>query len=390
MKKYIYTLLLGAALQQTAQAQITLTNSIFPQAGDVYTYSKADITTSTFPLTAPSAQAQTWDFRAAITDQVIVDSIKAASTGLNAASFPTADIIQPLLPGLGGTAYIDVTNTAVTRIGAGIEIMGMSFVAPYSNSHILQEAPLSINTSKSDTYAVSYQDDVDNVPMLRQLIDQYAGSLPISPDSLRISIAGTRQTQIDAHGTVKLYDGDYPVLRQRVYETMGLKIEAKVQISSLVGYWMDATSLLVSQLPTAIPTSDTTLYYDYLAEGTRQFIARQEMSADGLTLENFYFKGQNTTPVGINQVNNNIQQIAIFPNPSKNFVNINLESFEASEYTVQIVSLDGRIAATYNNIIGAQIQTLNITSIQNAGLYICQVLNNAGQVIAMQKMNILP
>ena len=384
MKFFFYSFSAFMAIASTANAQVTLDNSIFPQPNAVYTYSSITLD-SNMVVSAPSTQAQVWDFRNLSTNTVLYDTIHAASQGINAADYPNADIIQPLIPGLGGTAYVDISATEMYRIGAGLEIMTFAFTAPYSNTHLLQRVPLSMNSNITDTYALSYAEDVDNVPMLTQLIDQYAGSLGISPDSVRVSIAGTRNAKVDAFGRLQLHDGDYDVLRQRVEDNLTIKIEAKVGIG-MFSTWMDVTTLLLSQLPTAIPTSYTSVYYDYLANNYGHFIVRQEMNAEGTALQNVYFKGQNT--VGVNHID--LKNINIYPNPAKNIVHLNMEALPADLHQVEIIAMDGRIMQTYSNLMGASVQTLDLSTIQTAGVYICRILNADAKIVALQRFNLIP
>jgi hypothetical protein len=399
MKKISYTLIgifaLLAHSAYDAQAQPVITNASFPVAGDVW-----QISTTTDPnmtVTPSQPLAQTWDFRHLVTDSYREETIEDAANGLNILSFPSADVIQPLISGLGGTAYVDVSNTAVTRIGAGLELFGFSFVGTYTDPHILQTAPLNIAGNRLDNFDIRFGENIDSVPFLRQLIDQATATTPIpggvSPDSIRIKISGSRRMYNEAHGTCMIYDGNYNVLRQKVTEYTNTFVEVRVAspFNPASGFWFDVTDILLGALPlpVAIPTNDTTIYYDYLAEGYKQPIVRQNMSNDGNTVESIEFKGQYTVGTTL-LVDNTFLDFSIRPNPAQSeFVQLIIgDEQQAEDYSLIIVDLQGKELIRKIGLSG-RTQTISIDHITTSGIYPCHFYDKKGRLIRTQLLQII-
>ena len=189
MKKYLLLSLLSWFTIGSSIGQITYTSISFPQAGDVLAISTA--VDSMLTITPPSATATAWDFSQLTAVTTNYDTIQAASSGAFYAQFPNSDILQPLL-GQVGVSYTEVTATQIERIGGGFEILGISFINSFANTHITQTVPLTYNDMASDAYAFRFSEHIDSVPFLRQLIDSLVSGLPfgLSPDSIRIAIDG--------------------------------------------------------------------------------------------------------------------------------------------------------------------------------------------------------
>lgn len=369
-------LFLALILSNHLFAQITVTNSIFPQAGDLLTTSVNS--NPSFSPTAASATAQTWDFSSLTTDFLNTDSILAASTGAAFLDFPNTDIIQPLLG--FGSAYTVVDSQSITRVGAGIELgfAGLSFVAPYTDPHIVQTADLDYNTSHTDQFAIRFSEHIDSVPFLRDLIDSI-NPLPVSPDSIRVSVDGSHDMNVDAFGTCTIHSGTYDVLRQKVETYTDISIDVWVPTFGGNGIWQDVTGLLGGFLP--FPTNDTTIYYDYIAEGSKEPIARMNMSADESTVETMEFKGDN--PASIFNIPST-PSLSIFPNPASQYLQFDSEALGVERFNLQIIDLNGRILQEVNQLNRGQhqIQLKNLA----AGQYQIRFLSETGNTLAISKL----
>lgn len=385
MYKFFYTISFGL-LSTAIWAQPTINNSIFPQAGDVLPISTCFDTT--IVVTATSPLTQTWDFTQLNSDAYREDIIDAAINGLNFADFPTAEIIQPLIAGFGGTAYVDVTANNVATLGGGLEILGFSLVAPFGDPKILQTAPLNLATNQNDAFDISFGVNIDSVPFLRQLIDTLAGSqLPggVRPDSLRLRQAGRRNMYCDAHGVAVMYDGSYTVLRQKVSETTANQLEARIPSPfGGGGIWVDITSFVSSAIP--IPLTDTINYYDFLANNYRQPICRLNMSNDFRRVESVEFKGENYT--GVTRSGKPNPRIDIFPNPAQTVINLDFKQNEASNYSATLSTLYGALIRDFQNLNGS-LTPLNVSGLIN-GVYILNIYDDKNQKLKTQLVKIIP
>jgi Secretion system C-terminal sorting domain len=382
MQKLFYTTVFSCATYFVG-AQTTITNSIFPQAADVLPISTSFDTT--IIVTATSPLSQTWDFSQLNSDSYREDIIDAATNGLNFVDFPSSEITQPLISGFGGTAYVDVTATNVVSLGGGLEILGFSLVAPFSDPKTLQTAPLNLATNQSDAFDISFGVNIDSVPFLRQLIDSLAGAqLPIRPDSLRLRQRGRRNMYVDAQGTAIMYDGSYTVLRQKVTETSAIQIEARAPSPfGSGGFWIDVTSFISSAIP--IPLTDTVNYYDFLANNYHQPICRLNMNNDNNKVESVEFKGENYTAVA--RTDKPSTYVELFPNPAQTVINLDFKQTQVSNFRATLSTLQGANIRNYDNLNGNLIQ-LNVAGLIN-GAYILTVFDDKNQKIKSQLVKII-
>lgn len=384
MKKYAILNLLCLLTIGTSFGQITYTSSSFPQVGDILSISTA--IDSGVVVTAPSATATTWDFSQLVALNTNKDTIQPASSGANFAMFPSTDILQPLI-GQIGTAYTDVTSTQIERMGGGFEIMGISFVNAYTNTHVTQIVPLTYNDVASDTYASRFSQHIDSIPFLRQLLDSLVGGLPlnISPDSIRIAIDGDENRVVDAWGTCIMADSIYDVIRQKIVTNFTLKLEVSIMFPLGGSQWIDVSNFI--QLP--IPTSGTTVQYNFLAEGVKQPVVSLMLDSAETVITNIEFLDTivNNPPTGIRYLENTIR-VKMFPNPAKEQVNIQVAATDIPEegYNLSIIDLLGRTVLTTSNIHNEN-YTIHTTSIVN-GQYIVVLYDNAGQLLQRKKLEI--
>lgn len=318
--------------------QIQLTNSIFPQAGDILETSVAQ--QDSIDLGTPSAQAQTWDFSYFRSASQRSETVQAA---LNP-DFRDADIVEPLVAGFG-EAYIETTPTSRTRIAAAANLVIANFSAYYSNTHILQVAPLTYPTTFSDPFRVDFAEHIDSIPFLRDIIDTLLANaglpITINPDSIRLKVTGSRDATVDAFGTCQMPDSSYEVLRQRVYETTEIAIEIGGSAPFLGFIWFDVTTLVASQLPIPIPLNDTTLYYDYLIADAKVPLLRAFRNADDSQTERIELKGYYDPALALEEPRLHKSDIRVYPNPAQAFVTLELRQ-EHSGLQVSFFDLQGR------------------------------------------------
>lgn len=368
------------------KGQSTLSNSIFSQAGDLYEISTL-FTVDSFALTAGSASKTTWDFTGLYTETLREDTILDASTGVAYPNFPNTEIIENLLPGFGGDAYVDVSATEMIRVGGGIDFFGSAFVSQYIDPHKTQEAPLNYGGTFSDDYSIAFAENVDSIPFLAALIDSI-NTLPIDPDSIRLNFTGTQTSTVDAWGDCVMPDTTYDVLRQRVYIQREFKIEARVVIPILGPQWQDVTSLVLGAAPIQIPTTDTTVYYDYLSEGYRQPIVRINMNSTETAIESIEFMGEiegDSSNVSVLPIAPEMIDFQVFPNPSDQLFTVDLGK-QNNAVSAQLVNIMGQKMTNFQ--INNQEQFTVPTAELANGNYWLSIHNKQGQVIGIEQISV--
>ena len=357
------TLLLILLFGVSMQAQITITNSVFPQAGDILeTNLSIDSTAS---ISASSTLAQTWDFSSLLVLSNELDTVGAASDGASFSLFPSADILQELFPGFGGIAYVDVTASQMVKIGGAFEFFGIAFANPYTNSHITQEVPLTYPDVQSDDYEVSLAVNIDSVPFLRTLLDSIAGALSNTADSIRIRFTGEESRVVDAFGNCTVLNGSYDVIRQEVTTVLTASIDIHIN-AGFFSYWQDISGVLGSALPVPLPNNDTTVYYDYLSNSLKQPLARfyTDSTLAGVDRVIFYQGDSLSSTISIDKIQR-LVDVSIFPNPSQGQLQISIEKLDEPVY-VTVVDPACRVVKQF--VMIDKQQTFNIQQL-SPGMY---------------------
>jgi hypothetical protein len=373
MKKIILCLSLLMGIF-TAKAQTTITNSIFLAAGDTLLRS-ITANTAGVTITPPASNAQSWNMSFLTTDATLLDSVRFASAGVSFSSFPNTEIILPVAG--FGQGYVDVDASAMTMVGASIDLMGLTFVSPFVNTQTLQTAPLSYGTSLNDTHSLRFATHVDSVQGLRMLIDQLG--LPVSPDSIRLNINGTSELIVDAFGDLTLFDSTYTVLRQKVEVINATTIEAYVAAFGS-GFWLDVTSTIAGQLP--IPLSDTTFRYDFLREGTKIPVVRINMDGTGTSIRDIEFKGYNEN-TAVQPLE--LREISVFPNPANEQIAISTTEINET-FNLQIVDAMGRVIYKASKLNDSNVQ-IDVREFP-VGNFVLLLNSEKGKLLAVKKISI--
>ena len=87
-------------------AQITVTSSTFPQAGDTLSYA-TDLQPNLSNVATPPGGNQIWDFSQMEADQAFDIVYQPASSGQNASDFPGSDLV---VIGQTGETYYNLTD----------------------------------------------------------------------------------------------------------------------------------------------------------------------------------------------------------------------------------------------------------------------------------------
>lgn len=374
-KTYAIFGLLWLATALWAQQAPTISNSSFPTAGEVWEISN-DLNANV-SITAPGPN-QTWDYSALNSDATRFDTLRAASSGLAFANYPNTEILLPFAGGFV-ESYVDVTSAEVVTVAGAVDFLGTVLDAPFIDPRTLQVAPLTYPNTLNDNSQLGIAIAVADFPAIDTLIQGLG--LPITPDSLRLSVSSQRNMQVDAWGDLTIGDSSYTVLRQRVEEEVGITIEGYISVG-IFGNWIDITGVVLGLAPVPIPASDTLLYYDFLAEGYSQPIARVNMNPEDSSVTDVEFKGQN-----VGTSTRNVQRILpiwrAFPNPATDYCQWEIPA-EAAAERLQVFDLLGR-PLVEQNIAGQRLVRLETRSWQ-AGWYIVRFYDAQNRPLAQTKI----
>lgn len=386
--KTLFSTLFILSISLIANAQITITNSTFPNAGDTLK-TILEISPSSIDINPTTGSTSAfWDFSnlGGVVTELTYDS---ALNGTNFSFFPTANIMTNSLI---GETYYTKTNNKIEYIGyMGPDplSLGMSFPIQISPTLTERKAPLDFTDSYSDNGSALIPISIDMIPSA--LLD----SLPLTPDTMRILIDMERTNFVDGWGTIKIPNGTYYTLREKRVETKETRLEIGVYFfGNLI--WQDVTSLI----PLADLGKDTTTNYIFYGENSKEILANVSVNNDNndivKTIEYKQAFGDTIpdtttiitpapTPNGIRYLvyNNKFQ---VFPNPAHNNVQFLFKNLKKANYSLKIYSTIGRVVWEKEYFIDSdRIISEDISSISK-GVYSYSLLHENKTIIKSDKL----
>ncbi|MEM1220575.1 MAG: PKD domain-containing protein [Bacteroidota bacterium] len=250
MRKF-YLLTLALLWLGALTAQISLDADDVPAIGDSFQFSVDTFPTAIGNVGSAGADV-TWDFSAANSEEVRVESYFDPSTGPNNEDFPNAN----LLIAIGGsTNYAEVTDEAVFFLGNAIDALdnGDLVSAVLEPTQTFFQIPTSFDDTYSDVYAFTVTVDGETFGV----------------DSIRIEFTGNDEVEVDSWGTIVTPDGSFDCLRRKIDRSSVTKVYIKA-----IGIW----TLFQT-------TEDAETIYQWLAPEAKGILATAEINENGLLTE---------------------------------------------------------------------------------------------------------
>ena len=243
-------------------AQITVTNSVFPVAGDTLDYIFGNQPGAINQIFTPPGGNQSWDLSSLQQSQVWDQLMKNPQTGTASGSFPTASVLfNPL--NSANQVYWQVTGTQVNDLGYfGQDQLGLGLNLLFLNQPGLEVswAPVNFFDIRQSTANVLTAFDASLAPPVLL-------NLAPTADSFRIRIIYQRLGVIDAYGTLAIPGGTFDVLRKKQTEYKSTAVDVKV---APLG-WIDIATIGGQQvLPLG---TDTITTFHFLNDVSKEEIA---------------------------------------------------------------------------------------------------------------------
>jgi len=360
--------------------QITVTNAVFPQVGDVY-YTAGEGPNQNVVITAAGPN-QTWVFDQFIPSFLDTSEVILASQGTVGADYPTADIMLPL--GGSNEGYVKNSGNQLELIGVygGIGFGGGGFSIPLAPTSVLLNTPMTYNSTFFDLNSNNVAFDPQDFPFLQALLDSLLPPF-ITVDSIRNIQTIERTDLVDAWGTLTTNHGTFDVLRVEQYSIIDRQIEFKVP---LLG-WVDP-----STFGTQIPFTglDTTLAYAFINDVEKVSIMTvnvDENTGDVISV-NYKVDPSDITSVE-DDLNSSIAFINAYPNPAINKIDVEISLKESGNYTIDIYNILGMKLISENIFVnGKTIATVDISQL-NKGNYLYSISSNRGEILATKRLSII-
>lgn len=308
--------------------QITISNSTFPVAGDtLFTILDNDANIS---FDEDGADV-TWDFRSLSGPFARETRFLDASEGTAPEDFPDADLVS--ISANEQETYYQSFNNKIIEIGrAGEFVPGFDIPVAYEENPTFRKAPISFGDVDDDEAIANVEVGADIIPA--ELLE----GVPIEFDSLRISLQTNSESVVDAWGTVRLPDGDYEVLRDKVSTNTETKIFAKIPILG----WNEIPSTLLEglgDLADAFGVVETTTY-NYYSANDKEIIASVIVDSEDV-ITSVEYKG-NLIINDIKVLAPDANLITAFPNPSYGNVSIQMVNYPLGEYRMKVYNVVGK------------------------------------------------
>ncbi|MEO1435633.1 MAG: T9SS type A sorting domain-containing protein, partial [Bacteroidota bacterium] len=352
----------------SAFGQITLTNAIFPQAGDVL-YTSPDSATPGAMITPPSDQESNWDFSAFLPSFADTTLIQDASQGTVFDQFPEADIIFPLFAGEG---YFTNSGDSLVLLGFfGDAGFGVPIAVTADDPQVQYAVPATFGTTFQDDFSFTEEIDPEDFPELAAILP---GFPPI--DSVRAIYTSHREDTVDAFGNLTTYLGTFEVLRQKRVDYINLSIQFKS-----FGIWVDP---VVIGLDLGFGGPDTTVTYQFFADQFPEPIA--SVSADSAdVITSIVYKVDPDLLTSVENVNLFEEQVRIYPNPFQELFTLDWQAANGI-YEIRVFDAMGRIIYRKTTNLSPGIQEHIHLPEGQKGLIILQVRNEERGTVYQQKL----
>ncbi len=371
MKK-CYAVLILVASTAWLHAQITVTSTSFPTAGDVLK-TATDLDPDGVTITPPGGPA-TWDFTGLAATFKSETTFQAASEGSAFASFPGAELVSIGAGGQGET-YFDITATSFNNLGfygsdptGGVPVpTNFKFTPPVPE----RRAPLNFIDSHLAETSLNIVLPIDSV--LGAILAQLGVPTGLA-DSLRVRVTASRYDLVDAYGTLTIPGGTYDVLREKRTEYR----DTHLDIHTFFG-WIDVTAQAGAGAGLG---KDTTVTYNFISNTEKEFIAVVETDNSGSMVQQVEYK-DNGVISGSNDLAATKPKVLVSPNPTVDEAVIELKNFAPGSYTLRLLDVRGNMVSVQKLMPGSTVISL---AEQASGTYFYQVSDEKNQVKSSGKL----
>jgi len=290
MKKNIQSIIafLAFILPVSLVSQVTINNSIFPEAGDTLrTIGASD--DGGFDINATGADLE-WDLRGISSGPLSMTIFSDPAEGEASDMFPDADLLDK---STNQEIYYQTFNNKIIEIGRSgldpvLNAIDLSFVN--DGESVFRRAPMSMGDIYNDETAFSVSAPSSLIP------DTLLPSPEILDliDSLRLTVETQNDDAVDSWGTLRLPGGDYDVIRIKRTIVTNAILEIK---AAFVGWSvLDENNPLTAALG---PLADllgerTTTNYLFFSNDNKEVMANIAYDEEG-TLLTAQYKGDMST-----------------------------------------------------------------------------------------------
>ncbi len=358
----------------TVHSQITVTSSSLVSVGDtLFTGIDNDPIDLDLGSTGPN---QSWDFSQLDVAFYNRTEFVAVPDNDESDAFPNANLF--VSTGTVGGVYYRKENGVIYE-------EGRSGLDPLTN-----EVPLSVKNTGVAIYRTTpleYEDTSNNnysfeVKFSGELIpDTLLENVPITPDSVRITVDNTREGTVDAWGSLELPDGTYDVLRERVT----ISSETVIEVKTFLG-WLEIDPALLGGLGDLFAPTSTDSYRFY-ADGVKEVLAQVNIDEDGVvTRASIRARDLNSSAIVLRP---DESEVFVHPNPSFGNVSFEFVNLKRGYYSIQVSNILGKRLYNQRFFVDQNARINEDLSFLSKGTYIYTITNESGERISTKRLVIL-
>jgi hypothetical protein len=379
MKLSKHLLFLGAMMMTAVSyAQITVTNVTFPKIGDTLKTATLDANDIPALVMGNVGGPQTWDFSSLNKGDVNKQAVKAPSSGVNAADFPTANLL--ILSEQDQEQYYISSGTKIELQGFGgvNDLLPFPVAVKFEQKPSLRRAPI--------TFIQTYNENSKfNLDLSGAIIpDSLLAGIGISLDSIRVQAFTQSRAVVNAYGKVKMQGKEIDVLREEVEVITDNKVFLKIPF---IG-WLDLSVVLQGggfTLPDGFANllgADTSTVFNFYSATHKEILVAATYNSNK-EFQSVTFADLGGITSGSNEYT--YVDSKLFPNPATDYIQVESDELTRGSYYVTITDLSGRIVGfDLIQVDGALSHPIHIQSLV-PGTYIVDIKNKKHQTALSSK-----
>ena len=353
----------------TVHAQTTITNRVFPEAGDSIIFT-LDTTVAGSALPQIGAN-QIWDYSILQSGIRRPEIYRAPNLGAGFATFPTATSM--IRQGIQ-ERYFRSNSNSFEELGYFITVGGGGGGLPIPTGPTVYSRPLVVLKSNY-TYPNSFQSVYSFAITVGKDFLPDSISAVVPGDSFRLKNTITVDKKVTGWGTLKLPNRNWDALLEERISTTDTKVEAKIPFLG----WTDITSLAGPFIGNLFGGGGPTKSIGFLSNDAKSYLA--VINTDTLGLPSTIQYRQNLEPLQIGE--NNLFKLSSF------FINqgseLWIQSDEANlDVRIQLIDISGKVVLEKNSNLSQNIK-LN-TSHLVGKIFLMNMYTKNGDLLYFQKL----
>jgi len=345
-----------------------------PRAGDTLLTAVDNLPNSIKSIA--SGRHQRWDFAMLEAPYIRSTVWKPASKGSAAATFKNAEYIAP----------IDEQTEGYFRT-QGNDLILLGTVGPdplnLSRKSLLRFSTGLIERRYGLRYGDAFQDEANVVLTLGEddIPSWFRKKLPVSPDSLRLSITYDRQYDVDSYGRMIVPGGIFEVIRERRIEIIDLRLEVKVGRRR----WQDISRSVKDK---ELLRSQKKISYHFYSNNSKEPVAKVWMSSNERKVLKIEFKPRERESV-VQNVANVRPDIYVSPNPAIASVRFEFFNLPAGTYKLSIFNIIGQEEwSKMYTINGNYAEQVDISQLKK-GAYLYSLKDERGRTLSTKRLMVI-